>query len=215
MRLGIALPPGDAGGRPLGPRTLAEAARRIEIAGFDSAWVFDSIGRGFLIPDPLVALSVATSRRRFRVLDHSLGVMRKLWGGGRSGDAELGSAWPTAVGGPPVLIGSWAGSRWIERAARDFDGWVASGARSSWRKITDGIARFRDLGGARAVLTNVGVDLDAEPSPDRPDDPFDLRGGVDVARARLQRVCELGFDDVVLVARRHDAEHLRELRALL
>jgi hypothetical protein len=38
---------------------------------------------------------------------------------------------------------------------------------------------------------------------------------VDVARARLQRVRELGFDDVVLVARRHDAEHLRELRALL
>jgi alkanesulfonate monooxygenase SsuD/methylene tetrahydromethanopterin reductase-like flavin-dependent oxidoreductase (luciferase family) len=58
MRLGVALPSTD-GGRPLGAETLAEAAQRIEAAGFDSAWVFDSIGRGRLLPDPLTALAVA------------------------------------------------------------------------------------------------------------------------------------------------------------
>jgi len=56
-RLGIALPAG--GRRALAPNahTLADAARAIETAGFDSAWAFDSIGRGFLLADPLTALA--------------------------------------------------------------------------------------------------------------------------------------------------------------
>ena len=52
------------------------------------------------------------------------------------------------------------------------------------------------------------------PSPDGPDDPCDLKCPRDVARERLHRLRGLGFDDVVLVPRRHDAEHLQELRAL-
>jgi alkanesulfonate monooxygenase SsuD/methylene tetrahydromethanopterin reductase-like flavin-dependent oxidoreductase (luciferase family) len=273
MRLGIVLPRTEGGGQPLTAASLADAARRIEAAGFDSAWVFDSLGRGFLLPDPLTALSVAGTvtrtielgtgvlqvplRRpvelahrvltthlvcggrlrlgvgagstgadfaavgvdfasRFRQLDASLAIMRKLWAGARVSEAELGTPWPTAAGGPPILIGSWAGSRWIERAAREFDGWVASGARSSWRLIAEGIARFRGFGGKRAVLTNVNVRLEGEkPSPDGPDDPFDLVGPRTVALERLRHVKALGFDDVVLVAARHDASHLKDLRALL
>ena len=269
MRLGIVLPRTETGGQPLTTGSLTDAARRIEEAGFDSAWVFDSLGRGRLLPDPLTALAVAgtVTRRlelgtgvlqvplrrpmelahrvltthlvcggrlrlgvgagstaadfaavgvdftsRFRQLDESLGIMRQLWAGGRVGAAELGAPWPVAAGGPPILIGSWAGSRWIERAAKEFDGWVASGARSSWRLIAEGIARFRALGGKRAVLTNVNVRLAEQPSPDGPDDPFDLIGPRSVAVDRLRHVRELGFDDVVLVASRHDAAHLRELR---
>jgi len=273
MRLGLSLPRSGEDGQPLEPGTLADAARRIEAAGFDSAWVFDSIGRGFLLPDPLTALAVAATvtrrielgtgvlqvplRRavelahrvltihlisggrlrlgvgagstpadfaavgvdfesRFRQLDQSLAVMRKLWTGGRVGDAELGAPWPAASGGPPVLIGSWAGSRWIPRAAREFDGWVASGARSSWRLIREGIARFRELGGSRAVLTNVAVRLDdAASSPDGPDDPFDLVCPRSVAIARIAHLKDLGFDDVVLVSQRHDDGSLKELRALI
>ena len=272
LRLGMVLPRAESGGRPLDAASLADAARRIEEAGFDSAWVFDSLGRGRLLPDPLTALAVAgtVTRRlelgtgvlqvplrrpmelahrvltthlvcggrlrlgvgagstaadfaavgvdfasRFRQLDESLAIMRQLWAGARVGDAELGAPWPIAAGGPPILIGSWAGSRWIERAAREFDGWVASGARSSWRLIAEGIARFRKLGGKRAVLTNVNVGLEAEkPSPNGPDDPFDLIGPRSVAVERLRHLRELGFDDVVLVAARHDAAHLQELREL-
>ena len=271
MRLGIVLPLAEARGQPLTTGSLTDAARRIEEAGFDSAWVFDSLGRGRLLPDPLTALAVAgtVTRRlelgtgvlqvplrrptelahrvltthlvcggrlrlgvgagstaadfaavgvdfasRFRQLDESLGIMRRLWAGGRVGAAELGTPWPVAAGGPPILIGSWAGSRWIERAAKEFDGWVASGARSSWRLIAEGIARFRTLGGKRAVLTNVNVRLAEQPSPDGPDDPFDLIGPRSVAVDRLRHIRALGFDDVVLVASRHDAAHLRELREL-
>ena len=279
MRLGIALPtedvadaPAGAGTRILGPDSLAEGARRIEAAGFDSGWVFDSIGRGFLLPEPLIAISIAATvtRRielgtgvlqlplrntmdlahriltahlvcngrlrlgvgagstpadfaalgmdfasRFRGLDESLATMKRLWAGERVGDAQLGT-WPAAAGGPPIFIGSWAGSRWIERAAREFDGWVASGARSSWQKVTEGIKRFRDLGGTRAILTNVHVNLESpSPSADGPDDPFNLLCSPDVARARLAHVRNLGYDDVVLVSRRHDAATLKELRSLI
>jgi alkanesulfonate monooxygenase SsuD/methylene tetrahydromethanopterin reductase-like flavin-dependent oxidoreductase (luciferase family) len=269
-RFGIALPGG--GGATLAPSGLADAARQIEAAGFESAWVFDAIGRGQLLPDPLTALAIAATvtqkielgtgilqvplrnpvelaqrvltthlasggrlrlgvgsgstagdfaalgrdfASRFRVLDESLTTMRRLWAGERVGDASLGPVWPAAAGGPPVLIGSWAGSRWIVRAAKEFDGWVGSGARSTWGLLARGIERFRELGGKRAVVTNVVVDFDqAAPSPAGPDDPFDLKCSRDVARERLRHLCALGFDDVVLVVRRHDPAYLTELRTV-
>jgi alkanesulfonate monooxygenase SsuD/methylene tetrahydromethanopterin reductase-like flavin-dependent oxidoreductase (luciferase family) len=269
-RVGISLPGG--GGAALGPSALADAARNIESAGFSSAWTFDAIGRGWLLPDPLTALAIAGTvtrdielgtgilqvplrnpvelaqrvltthlasggrlrlgvgagstpadfaalgldfASRFRVLDESLATMRRLWAGERVGEASLAPVWPAALGGPPILIGSWAGSRWIVRAAREFDGWVGSGARSSWALLRQGIARFRELGGKRAVVTNVVVDLDqTAPSPAGPDDPFDLRCPREVARERLHHLGQLGFDDVVLVVRRHDAAYLKDLRDL-
>src|SRR5262245_28648671 len=242
-RFGIALPGGSSGS--LTPSSLADAARQIEATGFTSAWAFDSIGRGFLLADPLTALAVAgtvthtlelgtgvlqvplrhpvelaqriltthlvTGGRlrlgvgagstaadfgalgrdftgRFKQLDQSLGIMRRLWKGERVDGASLEPVWPAAHGGPPVFIGSWAGSRWIERAAREFDGWVGSGARSSWRALQEGIKRFRDLGGRRAVVTNVVVDLDSTPSPTGPDDPYSLKCPKNVARERLHHL---------------------------
>jgi alkanesulfonate monooxygenase SsuD/methylene tetrahydromethanopterin reductase-like flavin-dependent oxidoreductase (luciferase family) len=153
---------------------------------------------------------------RFRALDRSLGIMRALWRGEKVGEADLGPIWPAVLGGPPVMIGAWAGSTWIKRAAQEFDGWVASGARSNWGLLAKGIARFRELGGRHAVVTNVPVRLgDAESSPDGPDDPAILRCPRSVAIERLRRFRDLGFDDVVLVARRHDAEALAELRSLV
>src|SRR5258705_12176957 len=63
-RFGIALPTGSTGGSDFGPLSLADAARRIEAAGFESAWTFDSVGRGTLRPDPLMALAVAGTATR-------------------------------------------------------------------------------------------------------------------------------------------------------
>jgi alkanesulfonate monooxygenase SsuD/methylene tetrahydromethanopterin reductase-like flavin-dependent oxidoreductase (luciferase family) len=60
-RFGIALPTGGPGGAPFVSQTVAEAARAIEAAGFESAWAFDAIGRGFLLPDPLTTLAVAAT----------------------------------------------------------------------------------------------------------------------------------------------------------
>src|SRR5262249_39730851 len=60
-RFGISLPTGLAGGPPFGAASLSDAARSIEAAGFESAWTFDSVGRGTLRPDPLMALAVAAT----------------------------------------------------------------------------------------------------------------------------------------------------------
>jgi alkanesulfonate monooxygenase SsuD/methylene tetrahydromethanopterin reductase-like flavin-dependent oxidoreductase (luciferase family) len=271
-RFGISLPTGSTGGAEFGALSLADAARRIEAAGFESAWTFDSVGRGTLRPDPLMALAVAgTVTRtielgtgifqvplrnpvelaqrvltahlvsggrllfgvgagstaadfaalgldfdsRFRRLGESLDIMGRLWKGESVGGASLAPIWPALQGGPPVLIGSWAGSKWIERAAREFHGWIGSGARSSWRALREGIALFRDLGGKRAIVTNVRVDLDSPAgSPDGPEDPCDLKGTPEIARERLHRLREWGYDDIVLVPGRHEAAHLQQLREL-
>jgi alkanesulfonate monooxygenase SsuD/methylene tetrahydromethanopterin reductase-like flavin-dependent oxidoreductase (luciferase family) len=60
-RVGISLPGGGASGAGLAPTGLADAARQIEAAGFESAWTFDAIVRGWLLPDPLTALAVAAT----------------------------------------------------------------------------------------------------------------------------------------------------------
>src|SRR5260370_27060740 len=225
MRLGVALPTATPdGGSPTGPALIA-GARAVERAGFDSLWCFDSIGRGFMIPDPLIAVSVAATaterltlgtgilqvplRRpvelahrsltahlicggrllrgvgagstkadfdavgvdfatRMQQFEEALAVMRRLWRGEKVGGAQL-DPWPAALGGPKLLIGSWAGSRWIPRAAKDFDGWIGSGARSSVAALRDGSKRFRQAGGIRASAPNLPGDPGA-PTPPTPDE---------------------------------------------
>jgi alkanesulfonate monooxygenase SsuD/methylene tetrahydromethanopterin reductase-like flavin-dependent oxidoreductase (luciferase family) len=271
MRLGIALPSSSPDGGPLTGAALIAAARAVERAGFDSLWCFDSIGRGFMIPDPLIAVSVAATaterltlgtgilqvplRRpvelahriltahlicgdrlllgvgagstkadfdavgvdfdsRMRQMEDALALMRRLWRGEQVGAARL-MPWPATLGGPKLLIGSWAGSKWISRAAKEFDGWIGSGARSSVAALGDGIRRFRAAGGARAIATNIHADLDAptEPLPD--DGPFHLRCDGKTAAERLRWLAGLGYDDAVLVTRRFTDADLAALRALI
>jgi alkanesulfonate monooxygenase SsuD/methylene tetrahydromethanopterin reductase-like flavin-dependent oxidoreductase (luciferase family) len=61
VRLGAALPLATIGGGPLGSRSLATSAQFLEELGYSSLWVFDAIGRGFMLPDPLMALAVAAT----------------------------------------------------------------------------------------------------------------------------------------------------------
>lgn len=271
MRLGVTMPHALPGGGCLEPATLATTARLVARLGFDSLWCFDAIGRGFILPDPLIAVSVAASvterltvgtcvlqvplRRpvelahriltahllcggrlllgvgagstkadfdavgvdfatRMHALDEALAVMRRLWSGEAVGAANL-TPWPTAVGGPPVLIGSWSGKQWIPRAAKAFDGWIASGAKTSYATLADGLRRYRDAGGTRAIVTNVAVDLQAGTDAMPDDAPFHLRCDPKTAASRLKRLADLGFDDAVLVPRAHTETSLAALRALL
>jgi alkanesulfonate monooxygenase SsuD/methylene tetrahydromethanopterin reductase-like flavin-dependent oxidoreductase (luciferase family) len=270
MRLGLALPTTTPDGRPLTGSALILGARAIERAGFDSLWCFDSIGRGFMIPDPLIAVSVvaaATERltvgtgilqvplrrpvelahriltahlicgdrlllgvgagstkadfdavgvdfaTRMRQFEDALALMRRLWQGEQSGVAQL-NPWPATVGGPTLLIGSWAGTRWIARAAKEFDGWIGSGARSSVAALREGITRFRDAGGKRAIATNIPVDLAAPTAPMPDEGQFHLRCDASTAAERLRMLADLGFDDAVLVTRRYGDADLAALRAL-
>jgi alkanesulfonate monooxygenase SsuD/methylene tetrahydromethanopterin reductase-like flavin-dependent oxidoreductase (luciferase family) len=270
MRLGVTMPLGTTG-QPLTRDALIDGARAIEASGLDSAWCFDAIGRGFILPDPLIALSVAATvttrvelgtcilqvplRRpvelahriltasllcggrlllgvgagstrgdfdavgvdfdtRMRQMDDALALMRRLWVGERVGAAAL-TPWPTTVGGPKLLIGSWSGKHWIPRAAKEFDGWIASGAKTSFATLAEGIRRYRDAGGTRAIVTNIAVDLDAATTAMTDDGPFQLRCDPVTARERLRRLADLGFDDAILVPPRHSEDHLAVLGSLV
>jgi alkanesulfonate monooxygenase SsuD/methylene tetrahydromethanopterin reductase-like flavin-dependent oxidoreductase (luciferase family) len=271
MRLGVNLPMTAADGGPLNGDGLIEGARMIERAGFDGLWCFDAIGRGFILPDPLIAVSLAASvterisvgtcilqvplRRpvelahriltahlacrgrlllgvgagstradfeavgvdfdaRMRELDAALAVMRRLWRGETVGAASL-TPWPAALGGPPVLIGSWRGKLWITRAATEFDGWIASAAKTSYATLADGIRRYRDAGGRRAIVTNIAIDLTAATTALGDDEPFHLRCEPDVAAERMARLAVLGFDDAVLMRHTQTARELAAMRKLL
>jgi alkanesulfonate monooxygenase SsuD/methylene tetrahydromethanopterin reductase-like flavin-dependent oxidoreductase (luciferase family) len=270
VRLGAALPFTAPGGGPLGPRDLAVAAEAIERNGFDSIWVFDAIGRGFMLPDPLTALSVAATvtervelgtgvmqvplrrtvelanrvlttqllaggrflfgvgagstaadfeaigvpfERRHALLGEMLDTMRRLWNGREADGIQL-SPWPAVVGGPPVLIGAWLSPEWIGRAASEFDGWIGSAARTNLGALRRGVARFREAGGRRAVVTNIAADLDADAPAPAEDEPFHLRCGPDAAAERLALLAELGFDDAVVVPADHSDATLARLAAL-
>lgn len=68
MHIGMILPRINPLGAQLTSATFIEAARRLEAMDFDSAWLTDSIGRGYPTPDPLIALAaVATVTQRINV----------------------------------------------------------------------------------------------------------------------------------------------------
>jgi alkanesulfonate monooxygenase SsuD/methylene tetrahydromethanopterin reductase-like flavin-dependent oxidoreductase (luciferase family) len=271
MRLGVTMPRTAADGSPLTGDALINGARLVERVGLDSLWAFDAIGRGFMLPDPLIAVSVAAAmtqrltvgtcilqvplRRpvelahrilaahlacqgrlllgvgagstkidfdaigldfttRMQQFDESLAIMRRLWQGEQVGAANL-TPWPSVLGGPKLLIGSWSGKQWIPRAAKEFDGWIASAAKTSYAALADGIRRYRDAGGMRAIVTNIAADLDAPTAALSDDGPFHLRCGAGAGADRLRRLADLGFDDAILVPRVQTEASLTGLRALL
>jgi alkanesulfonate monooxygenase SsuD/methylene tetrahydromethanopterin reductase-like flavin-dependent oxidoreductase (luciferase family) len=269
MRVGMILPANEPDGGPLSSRGLADGARRIERTGFDGAWVFDAMNRGFILPDPLTALAVAgtvtervelgtcilqlgirqpveVARRimtthlicgdrlslgvgagsspedfvacgasfedRFATFAASLDLLRTIFAGEPVPDIDL-TPWPATKGGPRILIGAWAGSSWIRRAAEEFDGWICSAAKGG--RLVEGIERYRAAGGRRAMVTNIHVELDGAEEPLADGEPFSLRCGPRQARDRLQWLADLGFDDVILRTSRHTDRNLAAIRALV
>lgn len=153
---------------------------------------------------------------RFRLFAAALPEIRRLCNGEQVGEANL-HPWPSVAGGPPMLIGAWASGIWVKRAARDYDGWIASGrANNQFRTLAEGLKVYRDNGGKQVLIATVGIDLQAPTKPLADDEPFNLRCGPDEAAARLQQLAELGVDDVLLVMRpQQSAEELPAIRALL
>ena len=151
---------------------------------------------------------------RFQALAEDLPIMRSLWRGETVGEANL-TPLDSTKGGPPVLIGSWAGSRWIPIAAREYDGWIASAHFSDIATLRAGFARFKGEGGGRAVATNIPVDFSADGGTLAGHDHLDLRCGPEEARERLGRLAEIGFDDAVVTVTDFSADHMATVRALL
>lgn len=218
------------------PYDVAPLARRLVDAGFESLWIHQVIGRGYLVPDPFVALAVAATATetvelgtatvqvplhhpaalahrvlslqavcgdrltlgvspgsteadfvavghdhatRFRTFDENLARLRVLLADGRDEHADLGPAPPAP---PTLLLGSWGAN--VDKAARTFDGWLASGHRRTPDQIIAAHDRFRAAGGGRAIVCAVPV-----------------AAGDDLGRLgeTLARYAEAGFDDAVVV----------------
>jgi alkanesulfonate monooxygenase SsuD/methylene tetrahydromethanopterin reductase-like flavin-dependent oxidoreductase (luciferase family) len=155
----------------------------------------------------------ADFKGRFRTLEQALPMMQGLWRGETVGDVNL-TPLPSAQGGPPIFIGSWAGSRWIPIAAKRYDGWIASAHFTNIATLKEGVARYRDEGGQRAIATNIPVDLTAASRTLSDDDHFDLRCGPEEAAARLEKLAEIGFDDAVVTVSTISEEHMTAVRAL-
>jgi alkanesulfonate monooxygenase SsuD/methylene tetrahydromethanopterin reductase-like flavin-dependent oxidoreductase (luciferase family) len=149
--------------------------------------------------------------KRFTTLKQNLEVMRALWRGERVNGSSL-VAWPGTEGGPPIFLGAWRSAKTIERAAREFDGWVASGLNSTWEDLETGMKIFRAHGGKRAILTNVPTDGDASSSSHAA--KISLACTPTEARERLQRLAAIGFDDVALLCSDRSEHHLNSVRAL-
>ena len=234
MRLGALLGP-VTGNSP--PDFLARQARRYAAEGFDSLWSAQALGRGFMLPDPFVALSVAATaapemeigtavvqaplydpmdlahrifslqqvcgnrlimglgagstaddfaalsrpfETRFGDFRTLVGSLRQILRTGNSEHGDL-SPWPSVRGGPPIFLGSWG--RGVERAAREFDGWIASAHYRTPEQVIAALDRYRQAGGGRAVVSTI-----------------QLPAGTDLGelRDRLARFAEAGFDDEVV-----------------
>jgi len=141
-------------------------------------------------------------QNRFKTLREDLDVIKRLCRGEPVGDANL-EPWPNAIGGPPIMIGSWTSKLWIRRAAREFDGWLASGGGpggTTFNDMKEGLALYRAAGGKRAIVATVSVGLSEELPPERltHETRFTLRCRPEEALPRLRAAEALGYDDVLL-----------------
>ncbi len=150
---------------------------------------------------------------RFRKLAEALPVMQALWRGEVVGDANLTPP-DFAAGGPPILIGSWAGSRWIPIAANDYDGWISSCHFTNIATLKEGYKRFKGEGGGRTVASNIPVDFSGGGGTLLDDDNLNLRCSEEEAKERLNLLAEIGFDDAIVTVNDFSEDHMMAVRAL-
>lgn len=233
MRAGALLTPSDGSD----PNHIADCAKALEGAGFDSIWSAHAMGRGFMMADPFVALSVAAAvtnleigtailqlplynptdvalkamtlqqvaggrfclgvgagstesdyvvhrqlfADRFDGFEASLAALRTTLDDGSAGEGNI-SPWAGVAGGPPIFFGTWGKN--VERAATEFDGWIASGMHRTPSQCEAAIGRYRAAGGARAIVSTIRVM------------PGDDLGEL---KAKLDQFADAGFDDAVVM----------------
>lgn len=146
---------------------------------------------------------------RFHILAEALPTIKRLCRGERVGAAHL-EPWSDSAGGPPILVGSWHSGIWVRRAASDYDGWLASGFFTTFRQLREGIQRYREAGGKRALVSTIRVNLHVESTRFDEDAAFNIECGEAEARERLERLAELGYDDALLTRANHSEEDITE-----
>lgn len=119
---------------------------------------------------------------RFKVFGGALATLRDGLASGKVGEVDLTP--PAAIlGRQRIVYGTWG--KGVERAAREFDGWVASAFHRTDAEVVDALPRYRAAGGERAIVSSIVFPPGG--------DPGQLQG-------RLERFAAAGFDDAVVVA---------------
>ncbi len=156
--------------------------------------------------------------QRFKLFGEALPIIKRLLDGETVGAANL-RPWPDVVGRPPIMIGSWHSGLWVKWAARDYDGWQGS-ALTSYNALKEGIQRFRDAGGKRAMVCTIAMNLKGPREPLGDDERVRLFCGPEEAAERLHRFEELGYNDVCVTPTDHaedviSLEDLHVIRSLV
>jgi alkanesulfonate monooxygenase SsuD/methylene tetrahydromethanopterin reductase-like flavin-dependent oxidoreductase (luciferase family) len=196
-------------------RNPIELAHRVQsVQAFSGGRLRLGVGSGSTRAD--FDLLSADYDQRFRTLMSSLEIMRRAWRGEPVNGGTL-SPWPGCEGGPPVLLGAWRNPRWITYAAKQCQGWIASGLYSSWEDLENGMRLYREAGGNNAVLANVVVDLRNRPEPGSLAEraKVSLVCAPDEARQRLKRIEQIGFDEVLIVSPANALDELERVRDFL
>ncbi len=118
---------------------------------------------------------------RFKTFQQNVARLRVLLADGRDERADLAPA-EVIHGRPPLLLGSWGAN--VERAAREFDGWLASGYRRTPDAIIAAHERFRAVGGRRAIVCAIRLSSNDDLGP---------------TGRELHRYADAGFDDAVVL----------------
>lgn len=154
--------------RILSLRQLAGDRLTVGVGPGSTAADFEAVGRDY-----------AT---RFSVFTSSLAALREGLASGKVGDVDLTPPQPI-LGGQRLVYGTWG--KGVERAAAEFDGWVASALHRTDDEVIGALSRYRAAGGERAIVSSI---IHAPGG-----DPGELS-------ERLGRFAEAGFDDAVVAA---------------
>ena len=117
---------------------------------------------------------------RFKTFTATLATLRDGLASGKVGEVDLTPP-PAVVGRQRMIYGTWG--KGVERAAREFDGWVASAFHRTDDEVVGALPRYRAAGGERAIASSI---------------VFPPGGDSGELKARLQRFAEAGFDDAVV-----------------
>ncbi len=92
------------------------------------------------------------------------------------------SPWPDVADKPMVYFGTWGKN--VDRAAREFDGWIASGHYRTVDEVCEALGDYRRSGGGRAIVSTLQISGDTD---------------FGEMREKLTRFKEAGFDDAVVM----------------
>lgn len=118
---------------------------------------------------------------RFKRFDADLAELRHLLAKGAAHEIDL-SPWPSVVGGPPLLFGTWG--KGVARAAREFSGWIASAMYRRPDQLLDALRAYRAHGGKIAIVSTIVLGPEQEAGANR---------------KRLDFFAESGFDEAVVL----------------